>query len=292
MNRSGPDRDHQRRADRGADRVAAAHPVPEAERVRRVDPERLDLVESRRDGHEVLGDGRLLVLACESVEQPRLAQPGVGERLERAERLARDDEQRRRRVEALQRGRGIGRVDVRDEPALQALLPVRLEGLVGHHRPQVGPTDADVDDRADPLARDAGPGPRAHLLGEGVDPVQDLVHVGDHVLAVHLEGRLSGEPECRVQDGAVLGDVDVLATEHRVPALRDARLLGEREQRVDDLPVHQALGEVDGEVRGLEGQRRGAVGVLGEPGPQVGCERRREVAEPAPRVAHDEAWSI
>ena len=37
--RLGPDRDHRREADRGVHRVPAADPVPEAERVRRVDPE-------------------------------------------------------------------------------------------------------------------------------------------------------------------------------------------------------------------------------------------------------------
>ena len=53
----GAERDRQRQADRRVDRVAAADPVPESERVRGVDAERGDLVEGGRDGDEVVGDG-------------------------------------------------------------------------------------------------------------------------------------------------------------------------------------------------------------------------------------------
>jgi hypothetical protein len=48
----------------------------------------------------------------ELVEQPRLAQPGVGERLERPEGLAGDDEERRLRVEAGELLAGIDYDDV------------------------------------------------------------------------------------------------------------------------------------------------------------------------------------
>ena len=51
------ERDHERQPDRGVDRVAAADPVPESERVDRVDPEGGDLVERGGDGDEVVGDG-------------------------------------------------------------------------------------------------------------------------------------------------------------------------------------------------------------------------------------------
>ena len=172
------DRDHERRTDRGVHGVAAADPVPEAERVVGVDAEVGHLVERGRDRHEVLRDRLLLVLAREPVEQPRLAQPGVGQRLESPEGLAGDDEQRGGRVQPGERRGRIGGVDVADEPALQPGLAVGLQRLVGHHRPEVGAADADVDHGADPLAGDAGPGAGAHPVGELVDPAQHLVDVG------------------------------------------------------------------------------------------------------------------
>ena len=51
------ERDGERKPDRGVDRVATAHPVPEPERVRRVDAERGDLVERGGHRHEVVCDG-------------------------------------------------------------------------------------------------------------------------------------------------------------------------------------------------------------------------------------------
>ena len=51
------DGDHERRADRRVERVAAADPVPEAEGVVGIDPEVGHLVEGGGDGDEVPGDG-------------------------------------------------------------------------------------------------------------------------------------------------------------------------------------------------------------------------------------------
>ena len=43
--------------------------------------------------------------------------------------------------------------------------------------------------------------------------------------------RLARHPQRDVEDGAVLGDVDPLAREHRVASLGDARLLGELDEQ-------------------------------------------------------------
>jgi hypothetical protein len=56
--------------------------------------------------------------------------------------------------------------------------------LVGHHRPQVGPTDADVDDVANRLAGMAFPCTGADLGNEIGHPVQDFMDLGYHVDAV------------------------------------------------------------------------------------------------------------
>ena len=49
----------------------------------------------------------------------------------------------------------------------------------------------------------------------------------DDVLAVDDQRAVLRHPQRNVQYGAVLGDVDVLAAEHRVAPLGDALLVGE-----------------------------------------------------------------
>ena len=66
--------------------------------------------------------------------------------------------------------------------------------------------------RALPLAR-------AHRVGERRHPVEHLVHLGDDVDAVDDERAPARHPQRDVEDGAVLGDVDPLAGEHRVAPL-------------------------------------------------------------------------
>ena len=203
------------------------------------------------------------------LQQPGLAQPGVGERLQGPEGLAGHDEERRLRVEAGELLCGVGRVDVADEAAGEPVLAVGLERLVGHHRTQVGAADADVDDRLDPPARHAGPLARPHALGEGVPPAQHLVHVGHDILAVHGQRRVGREAEGRVEHGPVLGDVDVLTGEHGVAAGRDPDLLGEAEQRGVDAIVEEVLGEVDEQVARPQGLVRNPGRVVGEVSPKV-----------------------
>mmetsp|Transcript_17542 Transcript_17542/g.45004 ORF Transcript_17542/g.45004 Transcript_17542/m.45004 type:complete len:224 (+) Transcript_17542:929-1600(+) len=90
------DRERDRRADRRPRRVAAAHPVPKAEHVGRVDAERRHGVAVGGERGKVLGDGGRV---GELGEQPLLRRLGVRHRLLRRERLRRDEEQGRLRVE-------------------------------------------------------------------------------------------------------------------------------------------------------------------------------------------------
>ena len=111
----------------------------------------------------------------------------------------------------------------------------------------------------------------AHALGEGVHAVEDLVHVGDDILAVDNELALLA---CRttkrgVQDGAVLGGVDVLAGEHGVTALLELHLAGKIAQQLDGLISHQVLRQIEVQVTGVKAQLVHAVGVSSEPGLEV-----------------------
>ena len=62
-----------------------------------------------------------------------------------------------------------------------------------------------------------------HLVEHGMDLRHDVLAVDDDRAPV---GRAQGD----VQDGPLLGDVDLLAAEHGVDARREARLLGQIEQ--------------------------------------------------------------
>ena len=68
------------------------------------------------------------------------------------------------------------------------------------------------------LAGVPGPLARREAVGEVAHPVEHLVHVGHHVLAVDLQAGASGHAQGHVEHGPVLGGVDVLAGEHRVDA--------------------------------------------------------------------------
>ena len=97
------------------------------------------------------------------------------------------------------------------------------------------------------------------------------MHVGDDVLAVDDELALLA---CRaaqrgVQDGAVLGGVDVLAGEHGVAALLELHLAGKIAQQLDGLISHQVLGQVEVQVTGVKAQLVHALGIGGEPGLEV-----------------------
>ena len=248
----GTKHDDQRQAHGGVNGVTAADPVPETEGVGRVDTEGLDLVERGGDGDEVLGHslGVLLIgavdgaLGLKLLEHPGLDLAGVGEGLERGEGLGDDDHERGLGVQTLELLGLIVGVDVGDVAAVDTGVGIGTQGLVGHDRAQVGATDADGHQVLDLLAGNALPLTGAHALGESVHAVKDLVHVGDDVLAVNDELALLA---CRtakrgVQDGTVLGGVDVLAGEHGVAALLELHLAGKIAQQLDGLIGHQVLG--------------------------------------------------
>ena len=158
---------------------------------------------------------------------------------------------------------------------------VVAQRAVGHHRPEVGAADADVDDvgdrppgRALPLAGADGVGERAH-------PVEHLVHLGDDVDAVDDERAFARHPQRHVQHGAVLGDVDLLAGEHRVAPLGDAGLLRERDEAPHRLVGDAVLRVVEEEPGRLAGEPLGAAGVGGEEVAQVHVPHARGVRSSA-----------
>ncbi|SKZ30717.1 Uncharacterised protein [Mycobacteroides abscessus subsp. abscessus] len=185
------DRRHHRETDRGIHRIAAAHPVPEAEHVDRVDSEVRHGVRIGADGGEVLGDG--VLTRAEFVQQPPLGGSRVGQRLQRREGFRRDDEQRLLGIEVGECRDHVGRVDIGHEVAADVGIDVVAQRAVHHDGPEVGAADADVDDIGDGFSGVALPLSAAQLVGECAHRVKHLVDVVHNILAVDDELRVGGE---------------------------------------------------------------------------------------------------
>ena len=122
---------HQREPDGGVDAVTTADPIPESEHVGGVDAEGLDLVGVGRHRDEVVAHG---IGRTDPAHQPLARGLGVGHRLDRRERLGRDDEQRLLGVEVAGRLPDIGAVDVGHEAHLEPAIAVVAQRLVTHGR--------------------------------------------------------------------------------------------------------------------------------------------------------------
>jgi hypothetical protein len=165
--------------------------------------------------------GDAAFVAAEGRQAPRTRGARVGHRLLGGEGLAGDDEQRLRGVEAGDLRVEVAGVDVGDEAEGEPGLRAVEERLVRHGGAEVAAADPDVDDVADGPAGVALPGPGADGIGERRHAVEHGVHVRNHVAAGGADRRPARGAQRDVQDGAVLGDVDVLAGEHRGAAARE-----------------------------------------------------------------------
>ena len=88
--------------------------------------------------------------------------------------------------------------------------------------------------------------------------------LGDDVDAVDHERRVARHAQRDVEHGAILGDVDVLAAEHRVAPRRDPRSAASREQQLDRLGGDPVLGEVGMDAGRLEREPLDPTGISGE----------------------------
>ncbi len=114
------------------------------------------------------------------------------------------------------------------------------------------------------LPRVAQPLAGADPLAEVAHAVERLVHLLDHVDAVDHERAVARHPQRHVQHRAVLGDVDVLAREHRFASLLDAALAGQLAEQQQGLVADPVLREVEVEAGAVGDQALAALGVGGE----------------------------
>ena len=154
-------------------------------------------------------------------ERPLPRARRVGHGLEGREGLRRDHEERLGRIQVTGGFHEVGAVDVRHEAEGHAAIAPVPERFVGHDRPEVGSSDADVDHVANALARVALPRAAAHPVGELGHLVEHRVDLGHDVHAVHDDRRPLRSAQGDVQDGTLLRDVDLLP--RNMASIRDRR---------------------------------------------------------------------
>ena len=219
-----------------------------------------------RDRDEMFGNGSGMF---QSLESPVASRVRVGHRLEGRKGLRRDDEQCFLGVEVA-RGLGeVGAVDVGDEAESQVALAVMPQCLVRHHRPQVGPTDADIDDVANRLAGVALPFAAAHPVGEVSHLVEHGMDLRHDVFAIHDDGLPFGGAQGHVQDGPLFRDVDFVPAKHGIDAGPQAGFLRQLQQELERLIGDAVLRIVEVDADGLDRHPLPALGVVREELPEM-----------------------
>ena len=208
-------------------------------------------------------------LVFERGERPRPRGVRVGHRLLRGEGLGRNDEQRLGRVEVVRGFGEVGAVDVGHEAERQVARAVVAQGFVGHDRAEVRSADADVDDGANALARVAFPFAAADAIGELGHLVQHGVNFRHDVLAIDEDLRVTRRAQGHVQHGAVLGEVDLVAAEHRVDAFAQAAVCGEVHQQLQGLGGEAMLGVIQIQPQRFEREAFAALRVLRKQRPEL-----------------------
>ena len=208
--------------------------------------------------------GHRLDVTAESRQRPVARRVGIGHRLERGEGLRGDDEECLGRIQIADRLGEIGAIDIGNKAEGHVPLAVVAKRLVGHDGAEIRTADPDVDHVLDALAGVSLPLTASHALGKGTHGFENLVDLGNDIHAVHFDHLSLGRPEGHVQDGPVLGDVDLLPGEHLVAVLLQTDFLGELNQVFQRLVIDAVLRVIEIESAGLGRQALSACGVGGK----------------------------
>src|SRR5262249_32975608 len=151
-------------------------------------------------------------------KRPVACTVSVSHRLERGEGFRRNDEQSLRRIEIVCCLDEVGAVNVRHEPERHIALAVMTQSFVSHYRAEVGAPDADINNVTDALAGVSLPLSTADTVGKVRHFIEHCMDMWYDVLAVDDDRCPLWRTQGNVQDSAVLGDIDLVAAEHRVDA--------------------------------------------------------------------------
>ena len=235
------DNESDRQSDGTPKGVPSTDPIPELEHVILRYTEGGDGLGVRAEGDKMLGD---VSLVFGGLEEPVSSTLSIGDCFLSSEGLAGNDEEGSLGVTNPQSFSKMGSVNVRDEVGCEVPLGVGLESLGNHDGTQVGTTDTDVDDSVNALSRVSLPSSVANGLGELLDVLKHSRNISDTLL-VDLE--LVEVTEGDMEDGTILGGVDVLSGEHLVPVGLDFSLPNEAEEGIEDGLGDQVLGVIQEE---------------------------------------------
>src|SRR5208337_1248917 len=174
-----------------------------------------------------------------------------------------------RGIKILDRLREVGAIDIGNETERHGALAVVLERLVGHHRPQIGAPDADIDDVPNTLAGMAQPGAAPDAAGKVSHLVQHGVDLGHHVLAVHDDDCSLRGTQGYVQDGSFLRKVDLFSPEHGVNPGSQAGFLGQLQKQLEGFAGDAILGVIQVKAHSLGGHALAAAGIVPKEFPEM-----------------------
>ena len=245
------DRDGNGQANGRPQRVATAHPVPEAEGG------------GDTQGACGLGIGGERGKVARHIApalrvKPRQGRARVGHGLGRSEGLGCDEEQRALGPQALEHMVQLVPVHIRHKVKALAGGAELFERAHGHVRAQVRSTNANVHHVGDG-------GIAAHLLGVLQHRIECVVHVGQ---ALRGFGHITGQGHARraaqqrVQHGAVFGGVDGFARQRRIAVPLHPTGAGQVQQQGFGLAAPQIFGEVGKHVGRLLAEMRESASVL------------------------------
>ena len=168
---------------------------------------------------------------------------GIHHGFEGRERLARDQAKRGFWVQPASHQLKIMAINVGDKvhPWSRSAGPQRLNG---HSRPQVRPTNSNVDDVSERHTTRTLNLAISDRIRKGKHPIKLLGGVPNRVFTIDFDGMLNPTPQRHMEHRSIFTGVDALPGEHGVT--RSAQLLGFRmfEECRQDISVDEMTGQV------------------------------------------------
>ena len=134
----------------------------------------------------------------------------------------------------------------------------------GHHGPQIGPANADIDHIADRLARRPRNRARTHTVDKSKQSGQFAMHIADHIMPVEHDRGRGRLPQGGMQHRAVFGIVDALCGKHVIAQFLDTGCARQSQQFGPYLPGDGGLGIIDQQIIAAHRELREPVGMQGE----------------------------
>ena len=120
-------------------------------------------------------------------QQPTLSSIRISQSLESRKSLRRDYKKRCFRIKIRSFLANICWINIRNIPALQTILTIRLERLVCHNRSQIRTTDANIDYSLNRFASSALPLTSTNLFRKREHLLQNILHIRRDILPVNLQ---------------------------------------------------------------------------------------------------------